>query len=173
MGLIRVSKIGWYTLVTLVALWGVRDLWDYAQSERHSVQFLLSHLFVYALSLGYFINPRIRPLYFDPKLRWWRIKPRYETHLPIILKEKGKAEYPILRNLSEGGCFVESSHLYSENTKLEIEIPFPIALPVPFLRLVGEVKWVSKNPLRYGMGIEFDPIKPLEKKSILKFIEAI
>ena len=66
-GLLRVSSFGWYTLVSFVALWGVRDLYDYYATSDTAISSLFIHLSIYAASLGYFINPRIRHLYFDPK----------------------------------------------------------------------------------------------------------
>ena len=68
-GLIQVSKVFWYTLIAFIALWGVRDLYQYYAAVGSSIRPLLIHVGIYCLSLSYFINPRIRHLYFDPKLR--------------------------------------------------------------------------------------------------------
>ena len=154
-GLLRVTKVGWYTLVATIALWGIWDLNHYYQSRTTSVGPLITHLSIYLISLGYFINPRIRHLYFDPKLRWWRQKPRYETHLPFMMHNQTDWFYPVLRNISEGGCFIETPHLLHANDKIAISIPLPVPLGVSVIKTQGEVRWVSKNPLRQGMGIQF------------------
>lgn len=161
-GLIRIAKVWWYTLVALVALWGVEDLYQYYLSRGASVGPLLVHLVIYAISLAYFINPRIRHLYFDPKLRWWRTKRRYETHLPLLMRHQEEWLYPILRNVSLGGCFVETTRLVDVNCPLRICIPLPVPLGISMIKVEGEVRWVSKNPLRQGVGVQFmDPPRPV------------
>ncbi|MFM8270128.1 MAG: PilZ domain-containing protein, partial [Pseudomonadota bacterium] len=115
-GLLRVNRIAWYTVFGFVFLWGVREL--------QGLQFL-----IYIISLTYFINPRIKRLYFDPKLQWWRTKKRYETHGPAIVQIKTKTLYPTLKNISEGGCFLETPHSQEEGETLTIMIPLPSPLP--------------------------------------------
>jgi hypothetical protein len=169
-GLIRVSKVGWYTLIAMVALWGVRDLYEYYHSEGMGVGPLLVHISIYCLSMGYFINPRVRHLYFDPKLRWWRTKPRYETHVPFIMASEAEWQYPILRNISEGGCFIETSHLLNVNDSIDIAIPLPVPLSVSVIKTKGEVRWVSTNPVRHGMGVQFIDAPPLHTKAIREYV---
>lgn len=169
-GLVRVSQFGWYTLVAGVSLWGVRDLHEYYMSHGASTSALVIHLCIYAISLAYFINPRIRHLYFDPKMRWWRTKPRYETTLPCLINHQAQWHYPILRNLSEGGCFIETPHELEINTTLQLAIPLPYPLNVSVIRTAGEVRWVSKNPLRMGMGIQFRNCSPQTEQAVRAFV---
>jgi Tfp pilus assembly protein PilZ len=174
-GLIRVTKVGWYTLIALVALWGIRDLAEYYAGQETSLSALIVHLAIYAASMTYFINPRIRHLYFDPKARWWRTKPRYETCLPMICSTNGEKntvewQYPLLRNISEGGCFIETQHLLLENEEVDMKVPLPQPLNVSVLQVKGEVRWVSKNPLRMGLGIQFKTVPPDQTKAIITFV---
>lgn len=169
-GLIRVSKFGWYTLVAMVALWGVRDLYDYYHSEGVGVIPLLVHVSIYFASLCYFINPRVRHLYFDPKLRWWRSKPRYETHLPFMTSHTAQWDYPILRNISEGGCFIQTPHLLPVNETVDICIPLPVPLSVSVIKAQGEVRWVSTNPLQHGMGVQFKNPPARHSKAIREYV---
>lgn len=169
-GLIRVTKVGWYTLIAGVSLWGVRDLYEYYASQSASMAPLMVHLMIYCVSLAYFINPRIRHLYFDPKLRWWRTKPRYETHIPFLMNHNSTWHYPILRNISEGGCFVETPHLLDVNDPIQIAIPLPIPLQVSVIKTEGEIRWVSANPLRPGMGIQFKEPPELHAEAIREYV---
>lgn len=169
-GLLRVTKTGWYTLIAVVALWGVRDLYDYYATKESSTTQLLIHVAIYCMSLGYFINPRVRHLYFDPKSRWWRAKPRYETHQPFILSHNSSRQYPILRNISEGGCFIETKHLLDVGTEVQIVIPLPVPLNVPVIHAKGEVRWVSANPLRFGMGVQFKNPHPPHAKALKEYV---
>lgn len=169
-GLIRVTRVGWYTLVGFVALWGVVDLYEYYSSRGTSVMPLLVHLGIYSLSLAYFINPRIRHLYFDPRMRWWRTKPRFETHMPFIYRFGNQWNYPILGNLSEGGCFVETAHPMNVNSEIQISIPLPVPLNVSVIKMRGEVRWVSRHPGRYGMGVQFKDLPPEHLHAIRLFV---
>ena len=169
-GLIRVTRVGWYTLVAMVSMWGVLDLYDYYMSQNASPFALVIHLAIYCLSLGYFINPRIRHLYFDPKMRWWRSKRRFETHMPLVVNHLNTWHYPILRNISEGGCFLETSHPLDLNSPVEISIPLPVPLSVSVIKTQGEVRWVSRNPLRHGMGVQFKDPLPEHSQAIKDFV---
>ena len=120
--------------------------------------------------MTYFINPRIRHLYFDPKSRWWRTKPRYETHLPLLINRGEKSQYPVLRNISEGGCFIETTHLGEMNDKVHVAIPLPVPLTVSVIRSEGWVRWVSRDPNRMGMGIEFKDPLPKHVKALREYV---
>lgn len=168
-GLVRVTKVGWYALIAMVWLWGMHDLWAYYQESGATFQFV-AHIAIYLFSMTYFINPRIRHVYFDPKLRWWRVKTRYETHVPFMLSHDSVWHYPILRNISEGGCFIETPHLAKMQEIVQITIPLPIPLGVSVIKTEGEVRWVSRNPLRYGMGIQFKEPLPQYEKAIKEFV---
>lgn len=170
-GLIHVTRVGWYTLVALIALWGVRDLYEYYASHGTSLVPLLVHLCIYCFSLGYFINPRIRPVYFDPKLRWWRSKRRYETHMAFLMHENHQWHYPILRNISEGGCFVETQDLLELNAPIDVTIPLPAPLNVSVIKARGEVRWISTNPHRTGMGVEFINPPPQYQRALKEFVQ--
>ena len=168
-GLVKVSKVGWYTLVALIALWGVQDLNLY-YSTRGKTWSFLSHLGIYLFSLSYFINPRIRHLYFDPKLRWWRTKPRFETHLPAVMKWGAQWDYPILRNISEGGCFLELDQFLAISDMVSLNIPLPIPLTTSVIKVEGEVRWVSKDEKNPGMGIQFKGVSSKDLEAIKEFI---
>lgn len=169
-GLLRVSRIGWFTLVAFIALWGLHDLYLFYLLRGGSLTPLFAHLMIYALSLGYFINPRIRTLYFDPTLCWWKSKPRFETNLPLIVSEGKNWTYPILRNVSEGGCFIETPHPPALNTRVGLTIPLPVPLNVPVIHSEADVRWVTHNPLRPGMGVEFRNTTDDHRKAIRQYV---
>jgi hypothetical protein len=168
--LLRVTRLGWFTLVAFIALWGIKDLTLVASARGAGPFELVGHLAVYCISLGYFINPRIRTLYFDPKLCWWKSKPRYETNLPLILKHNEHWSYPIAKNVSDGGCFIETPHLLEMDTEVTLSIPLPVPLAVSVIQTQGQVRWVSKNPLRHGMGIQFHSAGPEHARAIAQYV---
>jgi hypothetical protein len=168
-GLLRVNRIAWYTLFGFVFLWGVRDLHGLQNTSGNLIQVLLN-LFIYTLSLTYFINPRIKRLYFDPRLQWWRTKIRYETHGPAIIEVGTKTHYPTLKNISEGGCFLETPHTQEQSEQILITIPLPSPVPKSSLKLIGEVRWVSSQPEKMGMGIQFLSLSKEDRINLKKFV---
>lgn len=168
-GLVKVTRVGWYTLIAMIALWGIQDLNVYYLSHGKNWSFFL-HLGIYAFSLSYFINPRVKHLYFDPKLRWWRTKPRYETHLSLIVKQDNYWDYPLMRNISEGGCFLETKSVYSLDGKIDLSIPLPVPLKISVIQLEGEVRWVSLSESKPGMGIQFKNISNKNLSALKDFV---
>lgn len=169
-GLLKVNKLGWYTLVAMVALWGIQDLNTYYSTHGHSWK-LLSHLGIYIFSLSYFINPRVRHIYFDPKLRWWRQKPRYETHVPTVIQNQSVWDYPVMKNISEGGCFLETKQLFPISDTLSLNILLPVPLTVSVIKVSGEVRWISDSDSKPGMGIQFQNLAAKDASAIQDFLK--
>ncbi len=169
-GLLRVTRIGWFTLIAFTALWGLHDVYLFYRARGDNLAPLFAHLAIYSMSLSYFINPRVKTLYFDPKLCWWKAKPRFETNLPLIVSDGRQFHYPILRNVSDGGCFIETPHPLELNAKVNLAIPLPIPLNVPVIHSEGEVRWVSRNPLRPGMGVRFGSATPAHRRAIRQYV---
>lgn len=169
-GILHVSRIGWYTLFAGIALWGINDLYHYYQASGAGATTLFAHLLIYLSSVAYFINPRIRHLYFDPKLRWWRTKPRYETHLPMMMQHHQQWHYPVLRNISDGGCFIETPHPAEMGSTVGVVIPLPVPLEVSVIQAEGQVRWISNNPLRHGMGVQFTFSSKKHAKAVKQFV---
>ncbi len=180
-GLVRVTKTGWYTLVAILSFWGVRDLALYYRENHARPTALLVHILIYGVSLAYFINPRVRRLYFDPRLRWWRTKPRYETHLPMLIetlthpagaaKGEKQFQYRVLRNVSEGGCFVETDAPLPMNAQFDLALPLPIPLNVSVLSSRGEVRWVSTQAGKTGMGVQFVNADAQQRRAFKQFVK--
>jgi Tfp pilus assembly protein PilZ len=172
-GLLRVEKYGWYTLFMFLLLFGIRDLYGFYIAQTHSLVPFLVHVGVYAFSFMYFINPRVRHLYFDTKLHWWRVKSRFETQLPFLMKSGSTWHYPIVTNISDGGCFVETHQTFQPDAEVSIVIPLPVALKESVLKAVGNIRWVSKNPLRPGVGIQFNANTVNCRKTLTRLVKSV
>jgi len=168
-GLLRVTKFGWYTLIGFIFLLGLQDLNRYYSAKGNPLG-LFSHLGIYLFSLSYFINPRVRHLYFDPKLRWWRTKPRFETYLPMITRCDSLWDYPVMKNISEGGCFIETKKLGSITETISLSIPLPVPLSVSVIHVEGEIRWISGAENRTGMGIQFKNLTPKDQFALREFV---
>lgn len=80
-------------------------------------------------------------------------------------------EYRVLRNISEGGCFIESDAPFSMNTSFDIDLPLPIPLNVSVLSVKGEVRWVSTAQGMTGMGVQFLGEDRLQKRTLKAFVK--
>lgn len=172
--LVRVTRVGWYTLVAYVALLGIRDLRDYYGTSARGVVSLVTHLAIYAVSIAYFIHPRVRRLYFDPKMHWWKTKPRFDTHAAALCRlSTGAWTYPVLRNLSAGGCFLETSVAPSTGEIVEVRIPVPFAAEVAVLRSRGEVRWISRKADKIGYGVKFLDMPQSNEKALRRYLNVL
>lgn len=169
-GLLRVSKLGWFSFIGFGLVWGFKDLYEYYVSFGASFSLLATHLLIYFVSLAYFINPRIRTLYFDPKKQWWRSRKRSETHCPVLIHTLGEWDYPIMKNISSGGAFLETDLKPPIKKVLEIAIPLPIPLGVSVIRAKAEVRWVSPDDKRPGLGVEFTSLDKPNRLALRSFI---
>lgn len=171
-GLWKVTRFGWYSLICFAVVWGTRDLYLLARAEGSPLWVVGGHVLVFALSLFYFIHPRVRTLYFDPKQQWWKTKPRYATHVPALCFDGSNWHYPILANISAGGCFLESPHHVQTDTQVTVAVPLPEPYGVAVLRVKGEVRWVSSEEGKNGYGIQFTEIDRKNRKALLRWVQA-
>jgi Tfp pilus assembly protein PilZ len=103
-------------------------------------------------------------------MRWWRTKPRFETFLPLVIQRENQWDYPTMRNISEGGCFLETSQLGTVAEKVLIYILLPIPLRVSVIKVEGEVRWVSNSESKLGMGIQFHGLSQNDQSVIREFV---
>lgn len=171
-GLLKVNRFAWYTLFGFVFLLGIKDFRG-VQEDTANLSEALTHLFVYILGVGYFINPKVKRLYFDPKLRWWRTKERFETHGPVILELGDRTLYGQLKNISEGGCFVEISEPLSLYQRFQMILPLPQPIPEASLRFQSEVRWASHQAEVSGMGVQFLNLDRESLKRIKRFLRTV
>ncbi len=88
---------------------------------------LPTFLFLEAINiiiLGYFLLPSVRNVYLKPSLRWWEQKPRYLVDLPILIETEETSAPGFIRNISEGGCLLETNLKFSQGDmpKISFEI---------------------------------------------------
>lgn len=82
--------------------------WHYASGTLSLPAILGLYLTQLALA-AYFLTPSVRRTYFDPRVRWWESKPRYELKAPAVLAAGGERADGELLNVSEGGAFVSTA----------------------------------------------------------------
>lgn len=135
--------------------------------KSNSKLVLLALVFSFIINLlviAYLFLPRVRKVYFDPKLRWWETKPRYKTNFQSLLSFNGSNHNVDIKNISEGGAFLE--------TNLEIPTDTILKLTLNNLEFLGTV--VYKKPgatTGYGFKFEKQSTKQEGLKSLIEKLE--
>ncbi|MFN8792498.1 MAG: PilZ domain-containing protein [Bdellovibrionales bacterium] len=111
--------------------------------------------------VGYFLMPTVRRLYFDPRLRWWETQPRYKTDFQCQVERGGGRYWVEIRNISEGGAFLQTSEIFSAGENLKIFFKDSQGV----IALAGEVVY-RRMMEPAGYGFKFD--KPSTKEPRLK-----
>lgn len=134
--------------------------WQYASSHYSISTVLMVYFFEIVLVL-YFLVPAVRRTFFDPTIRWWESKPRYELKLNSELVVSGKSLPTHILNLSEGGAFVSGAHQIALGEPIELNFD---VLSLPF-SAVGKI--VHVRDLGNGhtcFGIQFEHTRETEKR---------
>ncbi len=114
---------------------------------------LLSLLFTYFVNLSvvtYFLIPEVRSIYFNPRLRWWETKPRYDVDLPVRLQCGEVVSSGMIQNLSEGGCFIESDVILLLGNRIDLSF----STQAKDIKITGETVHVRDSDVR-GYGVQF------------------
>ncbi len=89
-----------------------------------SLAALLFVYFVNAVVVSYFLIPAVRSIYFDRRLRWWEVQPRYKCHFSCDwgfksghLNRKGQ-----ISNISEDGLFLKSKASAQDKDKIYLTL---------------------------------------------------
>lgn len=78
-------------------------------------------IFLNILVVMYFLVPTVRQIYFDPRLRWWESKPRYNVFYDAEIRYSNLTTSGAVKNISETGMFAMIKDSYPEDgTTLEI-----------------------------------------------------
>jgi hypothetical protein len=111
------------------------------------------------LVVGYFLKPAVRRLYFDSRLRWWETKPRYKADFQCQVEHQDKQHWVEIKNISEGGAFLETSSTFQEGDILKIYFKDPAGV----IALNGEVVY-RRESQPIGYGFKFDKVSSQEPR---------
>jgi hypothetical protein len=124
-------------------------------SQTHSVLVLG---LVYGLQIAlvlYFLLPSVRVTYFNPRVRWWESKPRYELKLPCELIVAGNQSEGNVLNVSAGGIFVQVTVKRGFNVGADVDLRFSVLSQV----FKAQGKFAHERELGGGVfcyGIQFN-----------------
>jgi hypothetical protein len=114
-------------------------------------------LLVYLVNIAvvvFFLIPAVRNIYFDRRMRWWEIKPRYHCDFKAEWQfEDDTVTHPgEIGNISLNGLFLKSEIYPRDEDVVTIQIPFDGREPV---QLKGRVVF-HRNTEKLGFGVQFE-----------------
>lgn len=116
---------------------------------------LLVVLVIDILAVAYFVVPSVRKVYFDPRMRWWETAPRYVFNVQGSMNGTGG----YIKNISEGGAFVETTTTYSEGQSVDLLWSYEgTSYSMP-----GKVVYQKSQGTGFGCGVRFDHTTQTEK----------
>jgi hypothetical protein len=110
-----------YPVFMTVMVYQAASLFYQAHSFPNILDLKLVFLITF-LNVGfasYFLNSRVRTVYYDQRLKWWESQPRYEVQIPCSLNVgDGKSENASILNISVGGVFLKSPYALSVGSEV-------------------------------------------------------
>lgn len=102
----------------------------------------------------YFLIPAVRNIYFDRRMRWWEVKPRYNCNFSAKwnFEDNDVIHEGEVGNISVNGLFLKSEIYPRDEDMVEIEIPFDNGKDVKFS---GKVVFHSTAG-KIGFGVQFN-----------------
>lgn len=103
-------------------------IFSYAGYESKSEDIsIIPVILVYLVNIGvvtYFLIPAVRNIYFDRRMRWWEIQPRYKCNYKCEWTESGQSESFVGRvgNISENGLFLKCDDLPTDHSEVKVRI---------------------------------------------------
>ena len=124
----------------------------------------------YTINLGvvsYFLIPEVRNVYFNPRIRWWESKPRYDVEIPASTQMGEIHRAGVIQNISEGGAFIQTDSTFLAGN----EIALTFEPRGKKFALSGKVIY-PRNELPKGYGIQFN-LSHQEARELKDFIQEL
>ena len=84
------------------------------------------------------------------------------TRVSLQSKAVLDREPALITNISEGGCFIQTSASFNSNDIVEVQF----RIKEDEMHLAGQVRWVEPR----GMGIEFLSLEPIQISTISRYV---
>ena len=123
----RVRRWSYWLFLSATALVLSRHVYHWTTGSGPVSTGAMIYVTIVQLALvTYFLLPAVRSTFFDPRVRWWETKPRFELKLPMRMRKNPESPWLLatVLNVSQGGCFLESTE------KVETGETFDIAIDV-------------------------------------------
>lgn len=163
------KKWSYYLYIALMTLPFYFSFVEYLRKSTPLMAVALILFFVVNIVVvGYFLLPAVRRLYFDPRMRWWETKPRYQADFQCQVEFKDQQHWVEIKNISEGGAFLETSADFSEGDSLKLFFKDPQGV----IALRGDIVY-RRTTAPSGYGFKFDKASSKEPRlhEVIKKLE--
>ncbi len=140
--------------------------WQYATTTLSLPAILVMHGLQLALG-GYFLLPSVRTTYFDPTVRWWESKPRYELQVPLLLRSGAQSWDATMLNISEGGAFARTDAEFKKGDQLDLEFPV-LSQHFKVPAKVVHVRMPEGGARSYGIEFQHDRASAKRFKALIR-----
>jgi hypothetical protein len=163
-------KWSYISYVILMTVPFVYSVIEYSKNSTTLMAIGLGLFFcINLLVVGYFLKPAVRRLYFDPRLRWWETKPRYQADFQCQVEIKEQQHWVEIKNISEGGAFLEAASVFQEGDMLKLYFKDSEGV----IALNGEVIYRREaQPIGYGFKFDKNSSREPRLKEIIKKLSA-
>jgi hypothetical protein len=116
---------GFYLFLSVMLWMLVRNLYLYFSYDYiYLIQLMFGTFFNFGFIL-YFFLPRVKEVYFNPRLRWWETKPRYKIDKEcFLIDENEKFISGVCKDMSEGGIFFEATEEVTNDENVKIKMNY-------------------------------------------------
>ncbi len=118
--------------------------------------------------VSYFLLNAVRAPYFNPRVRWWEVKPRFLVNFTARIRGPVSKQKCLVIDISEGGIFVKTNLEFALGDTVKVELAFLNRI----IEVQGKVVHCGKARIK-GYGIQFYENDKATMNSIGKVIEAI
>ena len=145
-----------YPVFLLMVMWvTVCSIYSFTQLPNASELILMLFLPVVfnVILTSFILLPSVRASYYDPRLRWWETKPRYQIETEVVTDQIDSSLQPTIKNVALGGLFIEAE----EGFELD-ETPMKLRFIILDIEVTIQGRVVYQRPIKdrvVGMGIQF------------------
>jgi hypothetical protein len=139
--------------------------------RQPSFELALYLILAYLINLTmvvYFMLPQVRQVYFDPRLRWWETKPRFEVEVDTEIFIQDQVAKGYIKNISEGGVFVETSLVLKVTDNIRINFKYKDTNYM----FNGNVVFIKNLDVQKGYGIKL-VLNDTDIKNLKKLINIV
>lgn len=106
--ILKFRKLSYFFILAFTFCFSLLLIREYLSSSHFPLGIFVLAEITNLIVFCYFLHPAVRSVYLNKNLRWWEQKPRYLIEQPVSIKIGSAIHDGVMKNISEGGCFIET-----------------------------------------------------------------
>ncbi|MCO5142635.1 MAG: PilZ domain-containing protein [Oligoflexia bacterium] len=161
--LYRMKPYAWHFFVFNAVLMFAEQFYvAYRYAENHVVEIPLVFMNLVILGSLLLVKLELRVPYFNPKIAWWEVDPRYKISVPVQMTSSDHLYKGDVMDISASGCFIKTK----DPLKVDQVIQVKFSLFDHKFDCRGRVVWRTDTGVTHpkGIGLKFiDLEKPTQQ----------